>query len=341
MNPPAEDEPETERSVNDAAGAWYAEREAGFAPGRAETFARWLDADPRHARAMARLEETRQWLDRMTDWREDGRFARRLTQLERSARTGRRRFAWLPLAAAAALAAGFFFLRSDGTGGEVAEMVHATAVGGYERVALPDGSTIELNGGSAVRVAFTAAERRVSLTAGEGHFKVAKDAARPFVVEAGGIAVRAVGTAFNVRLAPSAVEVVVTEGKVRVGEQGRRSEHPVLAELSAGEQVRVAPAQRGEKPAVRKLEPAAIQEALAWQSPRMVFVDTPLAAVVARFNRHSRVQLVIGDAALGDKRVGGIFLAEHVEAFVRLLEENGGLVADRSQPGRIVLRQAR
>jgi transmembrane sensor len=51
---------------------------------------------------------------------------------------------------------------------------------------------------------------------GEAHFFVEKDPQRPFVVNAAGIDVRAVGTAFNVRIDPAAVEVLVTEGRVRV-----------------------------------------------------------------------------------------------------------------------------
>ncbi len=50
----------------------------------------------------------------------------------------------------------------------------------------------------------------MKLEAGEAHFAVAPDAARPFVVRVGGVAVRAVGTAFNVRYAADgAVEVTV------------------------------------------------------------------------------------------------------------------------------------
>ena len=66
---------------------------------------------------------------------------------------------------------------------------------------LPDGSIVELNTSSTAAIAFSPAERRVRLTQGEGHFSVAKDAGRPFVVEARGLAVRAVGTMFNVACA--------------------------------------------------------------------------------------------------------------------------------------------
>jgi transmembrane sensor len=83
-----------------------------------------------------------------------------------------------------------------------------------ERLALPDGSRVELKDGSEVVVQYSASERRVKLTGGEAHFTVWKDKTRPFIVNAAGVEVRAVGTAFNVRLEAKSVEVLVTEGRV-------------------------------------------------------------------------------------------------------------------------------
>src|SRR5690606_20213445 len=85
-------------------------------------------------------------------------------------------------------------------------------------VHLPDGSRVEIHPGGEIAERFTPGERRVSLLRGEAYFTVAKNPDRPFVVEANGVAVHAVGTAFNVRLPTdeAAVEVLVTEGIVHV-----------------------------------------------------------------------------------------------------------------------------
>lgn len=102
----------------------------------------------------------------------------------------------------------------------VSPAARATAsVSRPEHRALPDGSWVDLNVGADIAVEFTAGgagARRVVLRRGEAHFTVAKDAARPFVVEAGGVAVRAVGTAFSVQRGGAGVEVLVTEGRVAV-----------------------------------------------------------------------------------------------------------------------------
>ena len=93
------------------------------------------------------------------------------------------------------------------------------------RQILPDGSVVELKDDAQIVVDYSTLQRRVTLARGEAHFEVVKEAVRPFVVEANGVAVRAVGTAFAVQLGDKTVEVIVTEGRVAV-EQGTRGQRP-------------------------------------------------------------------------------------------------------------------
>ena len=351
-------------AIEDAAIAWLTERDDGFSPAREREFARWLRADPRHAAAVARLEQALGLLGELPEFRTEinSAFDRAApvvpfppAKAEPPSRTTRRWprvFAWTGVAAAIAFGA-FTSWRALQP---APETHYATTVAGYERALLDDGSTLELNAASAVRVRFTAAERRVQLEAGEAHFAVAHDTARPFIVSAGGIAVRAVGTAFNVRyVADGGVEVTVTEGKVSVGPAlaaGRAREErgnydstggtpasggPTL--LSAGERV-VIP-RRAPAPAVEKIPPAALRAALAWQSRLADFAEAPLADVVARFNSRSRIQLFLADEKLADRRIGGTFALDEAEAFVRLLERDGEIVCERRGETEIHLRRAR
>jgi transmembrane sensor len=189
------------------------------------------------------------------------------------------------------------------------------------------------------------------LLRGEAHFIVAKDPAHPFRVEAGSVEVRAVGTAFNVRIAPKRIEVLVTEGRVLV-EDARRAppsarrlpEAPDLATasfLDAGKRLIVtcdAALPRPPPPRIELLEPQALRAELSWQEPWLVFVDTPLAEVVAQFNRRNHVQLVVADPELATLPIGGTFRAENLEAFVRLLATSNDVVIERPDAGRILLR---
>ena len=336
-------------AIEDAAIAWLTERDDGFSPARGREFAQWLRADPRHAAAVARLEHTLGLLNELPQFRTElnTEFDRAAPVVpfppaaaEAPARATRRRprvLAWVGVAAALALGAlaAWSNLRPS------PEIRYATTVAGYERARLDDGSTLELNAASAVRVQFTAAERRVELTTGEAHFAVAHDTARPFIVSAGSIVVRAVGTAFNVRYATDgAVEVTVTEGKVRIGQSGPASSAADSAPLvSAGQRI-VLP-RHAPLPAVEQVDPAALRAALAWQSRLADFAEAPLADVVARFNARSRVQLILADPALAGRRIGGTFALDEAEAFVRLLERDGEIVSERRGENEIHLRRAR
>ncbi len=340
MKPSGKSERGDPAAIEAEAMAWLAEREEGFAPGRAAAFESWRRRDSRHAASIAELEQVLAQLDGLAERREEvnAHFNRvspspppsRETPASAPAATVRwwRPVAWSGLAAALLLGAFFGSRALQSTPSP--ETRYATTTAGYERARLTDGSTLELNTASAARVQFTAAERRVELESGEAHFEVAHDTARPFVVSAGGVAVRAVGTAFNVRFVSGAVEVTVTEGKVAVErlDLNSLSAGPTLVAANQRLALPLAPA-AAPAPIIEPLAPADVRAVLAWQRRVTDFTDTPLAEVTARFNRHNVLQLVITDPTLGSRRIGGIFALDDVEAFVRLLERDGIIRAER------------
>ncbi len=88
-------------------------------------------------------------------------------------------------------------------------------------MALPDGSIIDLNSRSRVRVHYQRDRREVELEQGEAMFSVEHDSSRPFVVQAGVGKVTVTGTRFDVRRDPAQTRVVVEAGTVKV--QGREA----------------------------------------------------------------------------------------------------------------------
>lgn len=348
MNPPSSSDQPVSTVIEDAAIAWLTERDDGFSPEREREFAQWLRADPRHPAAIVRLEQTLGLLHELPQFRAELNtafdraapivpFPTPNSPPARSPRRCLRILGWTGVAAALVVGLGIGW-RSYKT---PAIAHYTTTVAGYERALLDDGSTVELNAASAVRVQFTQAERRIELENGEAHFAVAHDTTRPFVVNAGGVSIRAVGTAFNVRRTTNgAVEVIVTEGKVRIGSNGPTSsaaaEAPIVA---AGERLVL----REQAPLfiLEKVPAEALRSALAWQSRLADFAEAPLAAVVERFNARSRVQIVLADPELGARPVGGTFALDESEAFARLLTRDGELVAERRSDSEIVLRRAR
>ncbi|HRJ46498.1 MAG TPA: FecR domain-containing protein [Opitutaceae bacterium] len=330
----------TTDTIDAAAAQWLARRDRGLTATEQDAYLQWLRSDPRHGGAVARLEQAWGALDALNCW-QPGHSVQPNPDL---LAVPRRRVArWIPagLAAAAVLAAGFFLLW-PARDPAVPPPTLATVTQSYERRLLPDGSVIELNRGAAVIVDYSAAGRRVELMQGEAHFTVAKNPDRPFVVQAGLVTIRAVGTAFNVRLEPDTVEVLVTEGRVRVDKPVSPTAGPVaeLPLLEAGQRAIIATVDAAMQAVVAPVSVEDIATALAWQPKRLEFFETPLDEVLTEFNRHGGPQLVIGDPSLVALRVGGSFRADNAEAFVRLLEGGFGVQAERTA-GRIILRRAR
>jgi transmembrane sensor len=218
---------------------------------------------------------------------------------------------------------------------------------GIHQKVLSDGSTVELTTGTRIELDFTPEHRRVRLLNGQAHFAVTKNASRPFIVTAAGVDVRAVGTAFAVKVGAENVEVVVTEGRVAVGSQ------PVLAApdndlrpvayLDAGNSAIVpvpGEAQAAAIPTVVTLSPGELQEQTAWRAPRLRFTDISLAQAVALFNERNALRIEIGDAVVSAQRLNGDFRSDNIEGFVSLLELNFGIRAER-RSDRIVLFRAR
>jgi len=326
--------PDSSPGIEAASAAWLARRDRGFTPAEQDEFLQWLAEDPRHRECFAQHEQAWRELNALAHWR-PAHSARPNPDL--LARESTRRTSpamWLALGAAAALllTAGFVgFSRQRQLA--TPPVAPAVTVRDYDQKVLEDGSVIDLNRGGEIEVRFTAGERRVWLTRGEAHFTVAKNPARPFIVRAGKVEVRAVGTAFNVRLDPALVEVLVTEGHVQVTPPAGGPELPTLA---AGQRALVPEAGR---PRIDTVSADEMSQLLAWQPRQLEFDSARLADVVAAFNRHNRIQLELGDATLTDLPVGASFRSNNVEGFVRLLEGTFDIRAER-YGDRIVLHRA-
>ena len=337
--------PSETETIEATAAAWLAQRDDGLNATQMAEFARWHEADPRHAAAFARLDATWALLGQLRDYRPEARVHpdRDLLAKPRPALVlyNPRLAVMSALAACLALVAAWMWLKPAPVALTVPQ--YATTSGGYQRMTLEDGSVIELNADSEVRVNYTPAERRVRLLKGEAHFIVAKNHERPFWVEAGAVTVRAVGTAFNVRLEASKIEVLVTEGKVEVDQSAVRQQNPSAIShtlIEAGQRIVIVPESSVVNPVVEKIALADMRAALSWQDSRLIFSDTPLTSVVEQFNKYNRVQIELADDSLYQVPVGGSWRAGNPESFVRMLTADGSIVAERSNPDRIVLRKA-
>jgi transmembrane sensor len=295
-------------------------------------FEQWIAADARNRATFVRVERTWRHADvlrklRPLDGDVDENVIDKFGQtasIPEAPKT--RRTAWL------AVAASLLFL-TVGAVTWVAVVrsgwqVYRTDLGGFQRISLEDGSTALLNTNSEIRVRLTPKRREVVLSRGEALFTVAHDTHRPFDVTAADTVVRAVGTAFSVRLGDQKqVDVIVTEGRVAIDPLDDSLDSklpqpvalPSLSTLAAGETVTV----KARHLNVRKIANDDMTRRLAWTQGRLWFDRVTLSEAVSEFNRYNRRQLVIDDPAIANLHIGGAFDATDLDSFVAALRSFG------------------
>lgn len=193
---------------------------------------------------------------------------------------------------------------------------YSTAIGEHSAFTLPDGSVIELNTNTLVRVNYTQDRRDFDLLRGEAIFRVAKNARRPFVVQTRDNRVTALGTVFAVRRDASQTIVTLLEGKVRVEQLASGTDQtnaPQVTNLVAGQQLQ---SSRIEGHRVRYADIAA---AASWAQGRLYFENRRLGDVVAELNRYTTRRLVLSDPSLAEMRISGQFRTSSADTFAQTL----------------------
>ena len=235
--------------------------------------------------------------------------------------------------------------------------IYETRTGEQNSITLVDGSVIQLNTGSRIHVNFVDTQRTVSLMAGEVHFEVARDTTRPFIVKAGEGLVRAVGTAFTVRLQPEALKVVVAEGKVALAtsldqpsdSSSNNDNNPANSAetvkraidrgyLVEGQAVDFVPkADDGLGNEIQQLKQADLDKQLAWRRGTLMFAGEPLSEVIAEVNRYTSLDIEIIDEQIADIRIGGHFKVDETDAMLQALEMSFDIRVTRPGPNTVHL----
>lgn len=301
--------------VTAEAAAWLARLQGpGRTPAAEAAFKEWLEADPAHAHAFGAATDV---------WDVLPGAAKLDTPAPRVQRARAPRVWWRFAAASVAVVIAVAGVLSLDRG----PPSYTTAVGESRTIPLQDGSHVTLNTGTTMMVDFTATTRLVRMQRGEAMFEVTKDAARPFVVEAGGKRVTALGTTFIVRLDEDKVAVTLIEGKVEVV-QAVASDGARIATLSKGERV-IAP-QGKISTAAAVIDHPRIEAVTAWRRGEVMFDDVPLAEAVTEFNRYGEVHVRLADNALGDYRVSGVFSTRNPAEFADAIAQLHGFGVRRS-----------
>jgi transmembrane sensor len=358
--------------VAEEAGQWDARlRSPDCTSADRARFAEWRDASPQHREAFERLQTVLTALRRNLVRAEVRAIRDEALRAERSNSPRKRVFAvaaaittlgvatalWTtlpgrfqraPLSESLAMTESLLGLQRSN--------IYETDVGQRSISTLQDGSSVELDAGTRVKVVLSERARNVELVYGQALFHVAHDAKRPFIVRAADRQITALGTQFDVRLDGSSVRVTLIEGKVKVS--GETSQN--AAYLMPGQQlIARIPGSHGKmagnfattsSPGSRDfttsdgdalVRDVDIGKVTGWRDGRIFLEDLSLAEAVAEMNRHSPVQISVVDPEIAGLRVNGMFRAGEPQAFVAALEQYFPIVARNYSDTQIELTRRR
>jgi transmembrane sensor len=259
----------------------------------------WCAQDPKHAGALLRAQAALALFDPVS-------------RAENAPTERNRGWSWKRLA----LAGGGTTALAASLGAVL--LIHApnehyeTQIGEVRTVALSDGSSVSIDAKSQIEIAYNATSRDVRILSGKALFHAVHNAQRPFRVIVDTVVVTDLGTTFQVDDddPAGAVDILVTQGRVRVDSPAGQ------VGLAAGQHARFPKlATNGARPEPVAIAPANVDRMLAWRDGRLELDGETLDSAVADINRHSRLQLHVGSAALGRESLYGSFRMDDAAGF--------------------------
>lgn len=311
-------------AVQSCASQWLERRERGNWNGSdEEEFASWLAESPAHVIAYMRVEDI---------WNRANRL-RALNHPDHGAapiagrRTSFARSAAALVAIVLVSVAGIVYMRAP------RDAIYATEIGQRRNVQLADGSRLELNTDTILRIGAQGQTRVATLEKGEAYFDIRHDSKHAFVVRVGANRVVDLGTQFSVRRDSGRIRVAVFQGRARfdLGESGAPARSTVLV---PGD---VAIAKSGMVD-IAKVSPQILGDGIAWRRGELVFHFTSLADAAAEFNRYNRKKLSVEGSQIARMQIGGTFEMHDVTGFGRQVSRLLGIRADDRGAGIVLSR---
>lgn len=305
-------QPETRWSKNSveikAAAAVWVERRANSVWSEADQseLDTWVAASPAHLVAYLRADDIWKRADRLKALNRPFPMKANVSGKSFGKSTILKIAAVFVVTALAGVGTAFYFV-------SLKQQTYSTTIGGRETLMLSDGSRVELNTDTLLRIGSSDGERTVWLDKGEAYFEIAHNPAHAFVVMLGDRRVTDLGTKFDIRRDPDRTEVALLQGKARF-DDAVNSAQPRQTILAPGDVV-IATANS----LSLTQEPLhELQNRLAWRNGMLVFEHATLADVANQYNRYNREKLVIADAVTAQLTISGTLPTTDIGAFTRM-----------------------
>lgn len=234
-----------------------------------------------------------------------------------------RRLIWTLSSAAALLllALGIGIFRSTSTPKPLEWVQVDNPMGKRSTLTLPDGSVVQLAGGSSIMYPkqFADTLREVRFLQGEAYFTIHRDMHLPFVVHTGETEyIRVLGTEFNVRHADGyhPLQITLIQGSIAYH---TATQH---FQLVPGEQLT---SSGGE---LAKQQLADTGPVFAWTTGTLWFAETPLQEVFSRLEQHYGVTFS-GTGTVEHQLLTGKFTRESLDRVLRVISQSTDIVFTR------------
>ena len=348
--------------IEQEAGTWVIllDSETPLTASQRKAFAEWMSRSPAHREEIKKLAQFWGKMNILTDLAIPTQVAAQSPKSASRFWNLRSPFAMAAAILMVTLSLGLWF--QLGSQNQLSSGLYATAVGQQKTIVLADGSQVQLNTNSQIRVDYSHAHRDIWLLQGEAHFDVAKNPKRPFRVAAGSGRVEAIGTAFAVYLNGGDLDVTVTEGRVELQalapnyssnsslSSSRNNSSAVtavqqkpLGQLNAGQGVRIkniashSSLAQATNPDIEQAGPEEVARRLDWRSGSITFNGDPLSKVVAEISRYSLMSIELADPAMHSIKIGGQFRVGEMDAMLESLQTNFGIQVKRVAYNRVQL----
>ncbi len=333
----------SEERIFDQASEWIAKIDRELSEAEAQAFREWLQTSERHQEVltqMAKLWDKMDALDRLSEL-----FP--VEDMVANQRKGAQSKWYLAAAASLVVMVSAFFLTSQQQpiwGDNF--VVYETAVGENSTITLADNSKVLLNTNSTLKVTYTDDYRLLKLEKGELHVDVAHDKNRPLSVVANDKIFQAVGTAFNVQVKKSNVELIVTDGKVVIADLELEQEK--VFEALAIDTIAAPAVEKGEMVSLKIMEQVIAAEVkpiaqteltanLSWRQGNIIFTGESLQEAMAEVSRYTQVKFQIADKTIEDIKIAGRFKIGDVNGLVAALTTNFNIKANRVGNNLVIL----
>lgn len=292
--------PRQKRIARQAAD-WHARMLEPASETEVQAFEAWLHADPGHAAAYAEAES----LGALS-----ARLPRRLLASPVStSRPARLRPAYGVATAVILIISSALLITGQGPDAAHAAITNpGPAVRSYK---LSDGTTVILDSGSELAVAFERDGRTVTLNSGRARISVARDPRRPFSVKAAQATLSTGVAVVDIALSKNEVSIRVVDGEASLTTTSTGQEDRYTVRLDEGRAVNIRDGHLDDT----KVDAAAAR----WPEARLSFDDAPLATIVELANRRGRPKIILADSSVGALRVTGILDIRDTRSLARKL----------------------